>query len=277
MFLNCRTRNCRMLILLSSSAAILSLGWHVHAFAPLSTRPTSSSLVVDTSNTALFAEGERKSQRRQFFGLVRRIATIGAVITPTLASADEQVEAPSGRIVEITINNLEGDPSQSGVVQLQLEPSWAPRGVNRFMELTENQFFKDCRIFRVLPGFVAQFGIQGNPGLQAVWRSKSLQDDPVKVSNARGTVVFATAGPNSRTTQLFINTANNSFLDKQGFSPIGKVISGMDVVDKCYAGYGEGAPSGPGPNQGMIQMRGNSYLESSYPKLSYISTIKFAE
>lgn len=270
MSLNCRIRNWKMLAILVSSA-VLSLGWQVNAFAPHST-----SLVGPTSSTtALHAESGRKTERRQFFGLVRRIATIGAVITPSLASAEQQ--ALSGKIVEITISNLEGDPSKSGVVQLQLEPSWAPRGVDRFMELTENQFFKDCRIFRVLPGFVAQFGIQGNPSLQAQWRSKSLPDDPVKVSNSRGTVVFATAGPNSRTTQLFINTADNSFLDKQGFSPIGKVISGMDVVDKFYAGYGEGAPSGPGPNQGMIQMRGNSYLESTYPKLSYISNIKFAD
>ncbi|GAX17951.1 hypothetical protein FisN_18Hh162 [Fistulifera solaris] len=272
MSFNCRIRNWKMLVFLVSSA-IVSLGWQVNAFAPqLPTRSVSGNL-VSFSTTAL--QAERKTERRQFFGLLRRIATIGAVVTPALASAEQ--ETLSGKIVEITISNLEGDPSKSGVIQLQLEPSWAPRGVARFMELTGNQFFKDCRIFRVLPGFVAQFGIQGNPSIQAEWRSKSLLDDPVKVSNSRGTVVFATAGPNSRTTQLFINTADNSFLDKQGFSPIGKVISGMDVVDKFYAGYGEGAPRGPGPNQGMIQMRGNAYLESTYPKLSYISSIKFAE
>jgi peptidyl-prolyl cis-trans isomerase A (cyclophilin A) len=269
-----RIRNWKMLAFLVSSA-VVSLGWQVNAFAPHSTSRSASGNFVAFSTTALQAENGRKTERRQFFGLLRRIATIGAVITPALASAEQ--ETLSGKIVEITISNLEGDPSKSGIVQLQLEPSWAPRGVARFMELTENQFFKDCRIFRVLPGFVAQFGIQGNPSIQAEWRSKSLLDDPVKVSNSRGTVVFATAGPNSRTTQLFINTADNSFLDKQGFSPIGKVISGMDVVDKFYAGYGEGAPRGPGPNQGMIQMRGNAYLESTYPKLSYISSIKFAE
>lgn len=103
-----------------------------------------------------------------------------------------------------------------------------------------------------------------------------MPDDPVKVSNARGTVVFATAGANSRTTQLFINTRDqgNAFLDKQGFSPIGRVIQGMDIVDQLYAGYGEGAPSGKGPNQGLIQLRGNSYLKESYPKLSYIQSAK---
>jgi len=108
--------------------------------------------------------------------------------------------------------------------------------------------------------------------VQATWRNKSLRDDPVKVSNTRGTLVFATSGPNSRTTQLFINYSDrNTFLDKSGFSPFGEVISGMDVVDKLYGGYGEGAPSGKGPSQGLIQVKGNEYLKSQYPLLSYIS------
>ena len=126
-------------------------------------------------------------------------------------------------------------------------------------------------------GFVAQFGINGNPEIQSRWRSASIPDDPVKVSNKRGTVVFATAGPNTRTSQIFINTREqgNDFLDRQGFSPIGEVIEGMDIVDKFYAGYGEGAPAGQGPNQGLIQKQGNSYLERSFPKLSYISKASF--
>ena len=111
------------------------------------------------------------------------------------------------------------------------------------------------------------------------WRSSNIPDDPVKVSNTRGTVVFATAGPNTRTTQIFVNTRDqgNAFLDRQGFSPFGEVIEGMDVIDKLYAGYGEGAPSGKGPNQGLIQAKGNAYLEASYPKLSYISGAKIAQ
>ena len=139
-------------------------------------------------------------------------------------------------------------------------------------ELTDIGFWKDCRFFRVLPGFIVQFGINGNPKVQEKWRSANISDDPVKVSNERGTVVFATAGPNTRTTQLFINTRDqgNGFLDKQGFAPIGRVIEGMDVVDQMYAGYGEGAPQGRGPNQGRIQLQGNSYLTESYPKLTYI-------
>jgi peptidyl-prolyl cis-trans isomerase A (cyclophilin A) len=117
-------------------------------------------------------------------------------------------------------------------------------------------------------------GINGDPAKQALWRS-SIKDDPVKVSNKRGTVTFATAGANTRTTQIFINTGNNVFLDRQGFSPIGEIVEGMDVVDKFYSGYGEGAPQGKGPNQGLIQAKGNEYLTKSYPKLSYFSSAKF--
>lgn len=145
-----------------------------------------------------------------------------------------------------------------------------------YQDLTSIGFWRDCRVFRVLPGFVAQFGINGDPKIQSEWRSKSIQDDPVKVSNKRGTVVFATAGPNTRTTQIFINTREqgNTFLDKQGFAPIGRVIKGMDVVDQFYSGYGEGAPAGKGPNQGLIQLRGNSYLKEQYPMLTYIESSK---
>lgn len=130
----------------------------------------------------------------------------------------------------------------------------------------------------MIPGFIAQFGINGDPSEQAKWRSANIPDDPVKVSNRRGTVVFATAGRNTRTTQIFVNTRpqGNDFLDKQGFSPFGEVIEGMDICDQLFSGYGEGAPSGNGPNQGLIQLQGNAYLEKSFPKLSYISKGSFS-
>lgn len=190
------------------------------------------------------------------------------------SAASEILEAQGGPVVEFKVENLDGGGSDSsGVVKIQLQPEWAPRGVQRFKELTEAKFWDDCRFFRVLPGFVVQFGINGDPSVQEKWRASNLQDDPVKVSNQRGTVVFATAGPNTRTTQIFINTRDqgNAFLDKQGFAPIGRVIEGMDIVDRMYAGYGEGPPSGRGPNQGLIQLKGNSYLNDKFPKLSYIS------
>ena len=143
-------------------------------------------------------------------------------------------------------------------------------------QLTEAGFWDDCRIFRVIPGFIAQFGITGDPNVQAKWRGQILKDDPVKVTNARGTVVFATAGANSRTTQIFINTRpqGNAFLDNQGFSPIGKVIEGMDIVDIFYSQYGEGEPDGNGPNQGLLQQKGDAYLKK-FPRLSFIRDAKF--
>ena len=181
-------------------------------------------------------------------------------------------EEEGSKMIEFEVANLGGEEGKTGTFVVQTRPSWAPKGAARFVELTEKQFWDECRFFRVLPGFVSQFGINGDPKQMEYWRSKNLSDDPVKVSNSRGTVVFATAGPNTRTTQIFINTGDrNSFLDKQGFSPIGEVVSGMDVVDQFYSGYGEGAPQGKGPNQGLIQRKGNEYLTASYPKLSYIS------
>lgn len=188
------------------------------------------------------------------------------VIAPS-ANADD-----SQKLVEFTVENLAD--SSSGKIVIKLEPQWAPNGVERFSKLTEAGFWDGCRAFRVLPNFIVQFGINGNPEVQAKYRVP-IPDDKVTQSNKRGTVTFATAGPNTRTTQIFINTGNNVFLDKQGFSPIGTVIEGMDVVDKMYSGYGEGAPRGRGPNQGYIQMKGNEYLESEFPKLSYFGKAKF--
>ena len=128
-------------------------------------------------------------------------------------------------------------------------------------------FYNQCRFFRVVPNFVVQFGMNGDPQVQATWRTP-IHDDPVLTTNARGTVTFATSGPNTRTTQLFINTnANgNAFLDQQGFSPFARVISGMEVVDRIYDGYGQQ------PSQALIKQRGNDYLVEDFPKLSFIVT-----
>jgi peptidyl-prolyl cis-trans isomerase A (cyclophilin A) len=151
--------------------------------------------------------------------------------------------------------------------------AWAPLGADRFYNLVKNGFYDDCRFFRAIDGFMAQFGINGNPAVQAAWRPAEIKDDPVKQSNKRGYVVFATAGPNTRTTQLFINFGDNSgSLDRQGFAPFGTVSSGQDVVDSLYKGYGEGAPRGRGPDQGRIQKEGNAYLMKEFPKLDYIKT-----
>jgi len=160
--------------------------------------------------------------------------------------------------------------TSKGTFVIEVHRDWAPNGADRFYNLVKNGFYNDARFFRVIDGFMVQFGISGNPDLSAVWRDARIPDDPVKQSNTRGTVSFATAGPGTRTTQVFINFGDNSGLDGQGFSPFGQIVSGMDVVDSLYKGYGEGAPRGQGPDQGRIQMQGNAYLITDFPKLDYI-------
>jgi peptidyl-prolyl cis-trans isomerase A (cyclophilin A) len=160
--------------------------------------------------------------------------------------------------------------TSKGAFTIEVHRDWAPIGADRFYNLVKNGFFDDCRFFRVLDGFMAQIGINGAPAIQAAWRDARIQDDPVKQSNKRGYVSFATAGKNTRTTQFFINFGDNASLDKSGFSPFGQVSAGMDIVDKLYSGYGEGAPSGRGPSQGSIQSEGNEYLAKGFPKLDYV-------
>ena len=153
--------------------------------------------------------------------------------------------------------------------------AWAPKGVDRFFNLVNAGFFSDIAFFRVIPGFMAQFGIHGDPMVAAKWRSARIKDDPVQsaiASNTKGKLTFAMAGPNTRTTQFFINFGNNVRLDGMGFPPIGEITEGMNVVDSIYGGYGEGAPRGRGPAQGRLQTEGNRYLKSDFPKLDYIKS-----
>jgi peptidyl-prolyl cis-trans isomerase A (cyclophilin A) len=162
--------------------------------------------------------------------------------------------------------------TSKGKFVVEVTRAWAPNGADRFYNLVKNGFYNDTRFFRVISGFMVQFGIHGDPAVSAAWRMARIPDDAVKESNKRGYITFATAGPNTRTTQVFINFGNNAGLDSQGFSPFGHVISGMDVVDKLYSGYGEGAPNGRGPNQGQIQDQGNAYLTKDFPQMDYIKT-----
>ena len=160
--------------------------------------------------------------------------------------------------------------TSKGPFEITVHREWAPLGADRFYNLVKNGYYDDCRFFRVLDNFMAQIGINGTPSLQTIWREARIQDDPVKQSNKRGSASFATAGPNTRTTQFFINFGNNANLDRSGFAPFGEVTSGMDIVDKLYSGYGEGAPNGRGPAQGRIQTEGNAYLTKDFPKLDYV-------
>ncbi len=154
--------------------------------------------------------------------------------------------------------------TSAGTFVVEVHRDWAPNGADRFYNLVKNGFYDNCRFFRVVPNFMVQFGINGDPAVQRYWRDAKIPDDPVKQSNKRGNITFATAGPNTRTTQVFINYADNTFLDGQGFAAFGRIASGMDVVGKIYSGYGEQ------PNQGMIQNEGNTYLEKSFPKIDFI-------
>ncbi len=159
-----------------------------------------------------------------------------------------------------------------GPITIEVTRSQAPQGADRFYNLVKAGFFTDTAFFRVIPGFMAQFGIHGDPKLNLAWRNARIPDDPVKSGNSRGALTFATSGPASRTTQMFINLGDNSRLDGMGFASFGKVTEGMDVVDKLNGEYGEGAPGGVGPAQGRVQMEGNAYLKKDFPKLDYIKS-----
>ena len=149
--------------------------------------------------------------------------------------------------------------------------AWAPLGADRFYNLVRGRFFEEARFFRVIKGFMCQFGIAADPAESALWKDATIPDDPVRESNTRGRVTFATSGPGTRTTQVFINFSNgNARLDRQGFASFGEVTEGMDVVGKLYSGYGEGAPSGSGPDQERLEAQGNPYLQADFPKLDFI-------
>jgi len=162
--------------------------------------------------------------------------------------------------------------TSKGPFVIEVHRDWAPVGADRFYNLVKNGFFNNARFFRVISGFMVQFGINADPAISAQWRTARINDDPVRQSNKRGLITYAMAGPNTRTTQVFINFADNARLDSQGFAPFGQVVSGMNVVDGLYSGYGEGAPAGGGPEQGRIQSEGNAYLMTAFPKLDYIKT-----
>jgi peptidyl-prolyl cis-trans isomerase A (cyclophilin A) len=150
--------------------------------------------------------------------------------------------------------------------------AWAPLGADRFYNLVKHHFFDNASFFRVLPGFVAQFGISAYPAVNKVWEPAVIKDDPVTQANLRGYLTFATGGPNTRTTQAFINLVDNKRLDSMGFAPFGQVTDGMKIVDMFYDQYGEGAPSGGGPDQDQIQKQGKPYLDKGWPKLDFIKT-----
>jgi len=157
---------------------------------------------------------------------------------------------------------------------ISVHRAWAPLGADRFYNLVRSGFFDGTRFFRVIPGFMAQFGLHADTAVTAAWRERRIPDDPAGRSNQRGMVTFATAGPGTRTTQIFINYRDNSRLDGMGFTPFGQVVEGMEVVDSLYGGYGEGAPNGRGPDQYRLNIEGEKYLARQFPKLDKIKTAR---
>ena len=159
-----------------------------------------------------------------------------------------------------------------GPFTIEVHRDWAPLGADRFYNLVKNGYYDGLRFFRVVTGFMAQFGIHTQPAVNDAWEreSSAIKDDPVQQSNQPGMVSFAMAGPDTRTTQIFINYIDNSRLDRMGFAPFGKVIEGMNVVEELFNEYGEGQPRGNGPSQELMNKEGDAYIEQSYPKLDRV-------
>ena len=158
--------------------------------------------------------------------------------------------------------------TSAGDFEIEVTRAWAPRGADRFYNLVKNAWYDENRFFRVVPNFMVQFGINGDPAISKWWRNARIADDPVTQSNKRGMITFATSGVDSRTTQVFISFKDNAFLDPQGFAPFGRVVTGMEVVDRLNGEYAE-APS-KGQGQMMIQTQGNAFLQANFPNLDYI-------
>lgn len=165
-----------------------------------------------------------------------------------------------------------------GPFVVQVHRDWAPHGADRVWNMVRIGYFEDIAFFRAISGFMVQFGIHGDPVVNGQWRNARIPPDPVRQSNTPGRLTFAMGGsPDTRTVQLFINFVNNSRLDGMGFAPVGEVAEGMDVVNSLYTGYGEGAPRGRGPDQGLLQSQGNAYLMAQFPELDYIQSATIVE
>jgi len=198
--------------------------------------------------------------------LVTALALAVALVAPSMAAAQPSLKNPASLNEKAPATYKVKLDTSAGPIVIEVHRDWAPLGADRFYNLVKNGFYDGTRFFRVLPGFMAQIGMNGDPAIQKAWGRANFNDDPVKQSNKRGFVTFAKTGaPNSRSTQFYINYADNSNLDPQGFAPFGQVVSGMEAADKLYS-YGRQNV----PDQGMITNEGNAYLQKEYPKLDFI-------
>lgn len=205
--------------------------------------------------------------------------TLACIVSLAIAGCDSAPKPEAGlpqsggetRAPAVFLTRFE---TSKGPFVIETHRSWAPRGADRFYQLVRSGFYDNTRFFRVVTSFMVQFGAHGDPEVNAAWESLTIPDDSVTQSNRRGFVSFAMAGPNTRTTQIFINLIDNTQLDGMGFAPFGQVVEGMNVVDSLYADYGDGPPSGFGPDQLRLMREGNSYLERDFPKLDFIQTAR---
>jgi cyclophilin family peptidyl-prolyl cis-trans isomerase len=183
---------------------------------------------------------------------------------PSALLHPDKLDAKAPQIFTARFKTTKGD------FDVEVHRTWAPKGADRFYNLVKNGFYDGTKLFRVIPGFVVQYGISPYPAVSKAWRNAAIADDQVTTHNTRGAVTFASAGPNTRTTQVFINLGDNRPLDNQGFASFGTVTNGMDVVDKLYSGYADE----PSRHQGEIETQGNAWLEKHYPKLDEIKSAK---
>ena len=167
--------------------------------------------------------------------------------------------------------------TSKGDVVIKITRDWAPKGADRLHALVKAGYYDECRFYRVLPKFIAQFGINGTPATSAKWKEMPIDDDPVKEKNTRGRLTFAKSGPNTRTTNLFLSLKDNSALDGQGFAPLGEVVEGLEIADQLFSGYGEAAPRGKGPTQKKIYEEGNAYLQKDFKDLDFIKKATVVE
>jgi peptidyl-prolyl cis-trans isomerase A (cyclophilin A) len=167
--------------------------------------------------------------------------------------------------------------TSKGDFVVEVTRAWAPRGADRFHELLRMHYFDEGRFFRVLPGFIAQFGIHKDFNVHATWRELVIADDPPREKNVRGTLALAQSGPNTRATEVFINLKDNPELDDQGFTPFGKIVEGVEIIDTLYSGYGELGPKGKGPNAGRAENEANEYIVPRFPQLDYIKRARLVE
>ncbi len=210
--------------------------------------------------------------------MLRLIVLSCALIAAIGCGSDGGVELNEEALMEPTSDEMKTEaPEQyavtfettAGNFVLTVYRDWAPRGADRFYNLVTNGFYNEQRFFRVVPGFVVQWGMSGDPEITKEWANAQFLDDPVKESNTRGRISFAaTNRPNSRTTQVFINLGDNTNLDGMRFAPFGEVTEGMDVVDKINAEYGQQA------SQGYIAEHGNAYLQEAFPNMDYIKSVR---